>query len=129
MNICKYCSQEYQKSDRNILENQFFIANFDNHPVTEGHTKVIPKRHVNKLVELTEEELVSMRDIISKVQKRIDKEYHPQGYNIGINEGEAAGQTVFHLHIHIIPRYNGDVPNPVGGVRNIIPGKGDYRKT
>lgn len=66
--------------------------------------------------------------MVVKVKKIIDEQYHPDGYNIGINEGEAAGQTVFHLHIHVIPRYNGDVPEPIGGIRTIIPGKGNYRR-
>jgi diadenosine tetraphosphate (Ap4A) HIT family hydrolase len=67
-----------------------------------------------------------MYDLICKTKELIDKKYAPDGYNIGINDGEAAGRTVPHLHIHIIPRYAGDVKNPRGGIRNIIPGKGTY---
>jgi diadenosine tetraphosphate (Ap4A) HIT family hydrolase len=128
MGDCKYCDEDYQKSDRTILENNLFFANYDNHPVNLGHVKLISKRHVNSLCELSNQELTAMIDLMIKIKELIDKEYHPEGYNIGINEGKAAGQTVFHLHVHLIPRYEGDVHNPVGGVRNIIPEKGDYLK-
>jgi diadenosine tetraphosphate (Ap4A) HIT family hydrolase len=128
MGDCRYCNSGYQTSDRTVLENSLFFANHDNHPVSPGHIKLIPKRHVDSLCELTAEEFVAMRDLMIKAKELIDKEHHPDGYNMGTNEGEAAGQTVFHLHIHLIPRYHGDVSNPIGGVRNIIPGKGDYRK-
>lgn len=129
MGDCKYCDKSYQTSNRTILENEFFFSNYDNHPVNPGHMKLIPKRHVNSFCELTDQELASMRDLMTKAKELIDKEHNPDGYNIGVNEGKAAGQTIFHLHIHLMPRYNGDVSNPVGGVRNIIPGKGDYLKT
>ena len=125
---CKYCDEGYQKSDRTILENNLFFANFDNHPVNPGHAKLVPKRHVNSFCELTTQELGALRDLMLKAKELIANKYHPNGYNIGINEGQAAGQTIFHLHVHLIPRYDGDVANPVGGVRNVIPGKGDYRK-
>jgi len=120
MNSCKYCEEIYQKSDRTILENGLFFANYDNHPVNNGHIKLIPKRHLNSLSEFNNLELIAMRDLLIMAKELIEKVHHPHGYNIGINEGEAAGQTVFHLHIHIIPRYYGDVPNPAGGIRNII---------
>jgi diadenosine tetraphosphate (Ap4A) HIT family hydrolase len=125
---CKYCDKDYQKSSRTVLENEHFFANYDNHPVNLGHMKLIPKRHVNSLCELTDQEFVAMKDMIIKTKELIDKEHHPDGYNIGVNEGEAAGQTVFHLHLHVIPRYKGDVDDPVGGIRTIIPGKGNYLK-
>lgn len=128
MGNCKYCDESYQKSNRIILENKLFFANYDSHPVSPGHVKLIPRRHVRSLCELSDQELIAMRDLMIKVKEVIDRERHPAGYNIGINEGEFAGQTVPHLHVHLIPRYPGDVPDPIGGVRNIIPGKGDYRK-
>jgi len=128
MKDCKYCNKDYQLSNRTILENGFFFANYDNHPVNPGHMKLIPKRHVNSFCELTDQELISLKNLMIKVKELIDKSYHPDGYNIGINEGSAAGQTVFHLHIHLIPRYKRDVPNPIGGVRNIIPRRDDYLK-
>lgn len=128
MEICKYCKQDYQTSNRNVLNDKSFFANFDNHPVSPGHMKIISKRHINSLDQLTEQEAAELVVMVVKVKKIIDEQYHPDGYNIGINEGEAAGQTVFHLHIHVIPRYNGDVPEPIGGIRTIIPGKGNYRR-
>ena len=105
-----------------------FFANFDNHPVSKGHMKLIPKRHVDSICKLTEDELIAMRNLMIKAKELVNKQFNPDAYNIGINEGEYAGQTVFHLHIHLIPRYKGDVPDPIGGVRNILPGKGNYHK-
>ena len=95
MGACKYCDKDYQTSDRIILENEFFFANYDNHPVNPGHMKLIPKRHVDSLCELTDQEIISMRDLMIKAKELIDKEHHPDGYNIGVNEGKAAGQTVY----------------------------------
>jgi len=125
---CRYCERDYQRSDRSVLENELFFANYDNHPVSRGHMKIIPKRHIDSLASLTGLECIALLEMIQRAKALIDHEYHPDGYNIGDNEGEAAGQTVFHLHIHVIPRYYGDVKNPVGGIRNIIPGRGDYRE-
>ena len=128
MTDCQYCNRKYQESERTILENELWFANFDNHPINPGHMKVIPKRHVESITELTDAELLFMREIMTRAKELIDRQFHPDGYNIGINQGEAAGQTKFHLHIHYIPRYRGDVENPIGGVRNIIPRKGNYLK-
>lgn len=88
---------------------------------------MISKKHTKSFFELSPEEILSMHDLINKVKEITDKRYEPNAYNIGINDGMAAGQTIDHLHVHIIPRYKGDVLNPRGGVRNIIPGKGDYK--
>jgi len=126
LNSCKYCDLAYQKSQRTVLENGYFFANFDKHPVSPGHMKLIPKRHANSLSELTDDEMVALRDILKASKELVEARYRPDGYNIGVNEGEAAGQTVFHLHIHLIPRYRGDIQDPVGGVRNITPGRGNY---
>jgi len=128
MEECKYCNEKYQHSWRTIVENEHFFANLDNHPVSPGHMKLISKRHVNSICELTDAEIIAMRDLMAEAQGYADRKYKPDGYNLGINQGEAAGQTVFHLHVHVIPRYNGDVANPIGGVRNIIAGMGDYTK-
>lgn len=128
MSSCKYCDESYQRSERTLFENDRWFSNLDKHPVNPGHMKIIPKRHVNSVAELTANEWVSLGDMLSKAKESLAVEFHPDGYNLGINEGEASGQTVFHLHIHYIPRYKGDMENPAGGVRNIIPGKGDYRK-
>ena len=89
---------------------------------------VIPRRHVASFFDLTPEEISACMELINKEKKRIDEEFHPDGYNIGVNVGQAAGQSIFHVHIHIIPRYKGDVENPQGGVRHVIPKKGHYTR-
>lgn len=111
-----------------IAQNNTFFAIYDEFPVSRGHALLIPKRHVESFFDITKEELDDLFELIKKVKEIVDKEFNPDGYNIGVNEGRAAGKTIDHLHIHLIPRYEGDVENPVGGVRNVIPGKSDYMK-
>lgn len=101
-------------------------SRWDNFPVSNGHAEVIPKRHVESYFELSQQEVESLYELLLMTKKEIDERYSPNAYNVGVNVGLAAGQTVFHVHIHLIPRYVGDVTNSRGGVRNIIPGKGDY---
>jgi diadenosine tetraphosphate (Ap4A) HIT family hydrolase len=98
----------------------------DAFPISPGHTLIIPKRHVGSFFELEADERAELLALLDKAKAVTDKEFSPQGYNIGINDGAAAGQTVPHLHIHLIPRYQGDRPDPRGGVRWIIPEKADY---
>lgn len=124
---CIFCDRKYTGEGRLIAENSHFFARWDKNPVTRGHSIVISKKHTKSFFELSPEEILSMHDLINKVKEITDKRYEPNAYNIGINDGMAAGQTIDHLHVHIIPRYKGDVLNPRGGVRNIIPGKGDYK--
>jgi diadenosine tetraphosphate (Ap4A) HIT family hydrolase len=88
--------------------------------------KIIPKRHVNSISELTDQEMISFRDIYAEAEKLTGEKFKWDGYNFGGNHGKAAGQTVFHLHIHFMLRFYGDKENPIGGVRDIIPGKGNY---
>ena len=119
---CPFCTL-----DRPIQsENQYAIAILDGYPVSAGHTLVIPKRHVFEITDLDDAEYQSCWSLVRAVMKGVRADLHPDGFNIGVNCGEAAGQTVNHAHIHIIPRYAGDTPNPRGGVRHVIPGKGDY---
>ncbi len=87
---------------------------------------IIPKRHVASFFDLTKEEQQDMLLLADRVKSIIDEKFHPDGYNIGVNVGEAAGQSVFHVHMHLIPRYKGDVSNPRGGVRGVIPSKQNY---
>lgn len=98
----------------------------DAFPISPGHTLIIPRRHVGSFFDLEGDELADLLGLLERAKAVADKEFNPQAYNIGINDGPAAGQTVPHLHIHLIPRYQGDRPDPRGGVRWIIPEKADY---
>ncbi len=109
-----------------LFRNDTAIAFRDAYPVAPGHTLVIPVRHVPSFFEATSEERASMLDLLEAAKKQLQSEFNPAGYNIGINDGAAAGQTVGHLHIHLIPRYQGDHPDPRGGIRWVIPEKADY---
>ena len=109
-----------------IAENEFAIAVADGFPVSPGHTLIIPKRHIASLFEATGEERTALFDLLYAMRSRLQAELKPNGFNIGINDGAAAGQTVMHLHIHLIPRYTGDAPDPRGGVRWIFPDKAAY---
>lgn len=112
---CIFC--DYINSNDNIMENELAFAIYDHYPVNKGHVLIIPKRHYASYFDATPDEIMAFNDLIKKVKKLLDGELKPDGYNIGINIGESAGQTIFHLHIHIIPRYSGDVDNPRGGIR------------
>jgi len=119
---CIFCDP-----DRLILaQSKLSLAFPDGFPVSQGHTLVVPKRHVESIWEMTPEEYTDAFDLVRQVRKVLEEMFAPQGFNVGVNSGEAAGQSVWHAHIHVIPRYTADVPNPRGGVRNIIPGKGNY---
>lgn len=120
---CPFCDIDRSKR---IYENDLSVAIYDGYPVNEGHTLVIPKRHVANYFELTAEEKESIWAAIEECKKVLDTTFHPDGYNIGINIGEDAGQSIPHVHVHLIPRYHGDVSNPRGGVRGVIPGKQNY---
>ena len=112
---CIFC--EKLNKNEYILENELAVAIFDAFPVNKGHMLIIPKRHFASFFEANSKEVLSCMELVNKAKQYLDNEYNPDGYNIGINVGEAAGQTIFHLHIHIIPRYMGDVENPRGGIR------------
>ena len=102
------------------------VAYRDGFPVSPGHTLIVPRRHVGSFFEIEVKEREALLALLEDAKRLLDKEFHPAGYNIGINDGAAAGQTVPHVHIHLIPRYNGDVENPRGGVRWVIPDKANY---
>jgi diadenosine tetraphosphate (Ap4A) HIT family hydrolase len=108
------------------VANENAIAINDGFPVSLGHILIVPKRHIASFFDATKEEQTSMFDLLAKMRQRIQADLNPDGFNIGINDGTAAGQTVMHLHIHLIPRYNGDMPDPRGGVRWIYPDKTAY---
>lgn len=127
MKGCPFCNIENLiNSDRIVYQDSTWIAIYDNYPVSKGHVLLIPKRHCTSYFDLNFIELESVSVTIGIIKKLLDKKFNPDGYNIGMNCGEAAGQTVMHCHIHIIPRYNGDCENPRGGVRGVIPSKQNY---
>ena len=98
----------------------------DAYPISLGHTLIIPRRHVGSFFEISAVERTYLLALLDNAKAVVEQEFKPDGFNIGINDGPAAGQTVPHLHIHLIPRYNGDSADPRGGVRWIIPAKADY---
>lgn len=122
---CPFC----QLDDNRILtSNQFGMAFRDGFPISPGHTLIIPRQHVASLFDLTTEERQSLWELVAAVRTNLMEEFHPDGFNVGLNDGQAAGQTVMHAHIHVIPRYKGDAIDPRGGVRWIIPTKAAYWK-
>ena len=121
---CLFCNIS---KERIILENDLAYAIHDGFPVTEMHSLIIPKRHIYDYFDLTKDELFACDQLIKSLKESIlISDSSINGFNIGMNSGESAGQTIFHCHIHLIPRRSGDVVNPRGGIRNIIPGKGNY---
>ena len=123
MTPCPFCSIE---SSRIVVSNERAYVIRDGFPVSPGHTLIIPRRHVASFFEITAEERGAMLALLGDAKSLLDQEFHPTGYNVGINDGADAGQTVPHLHIHLIPRYPGDRADPRGGVRWVLPEKADY---
>jgi diadenosine tetraphosphate (Ap4A) HIT family hydrolase len=120
---CPFC---HLGTGRITLENDCSAAFPDAYPVAEGHTLVVPKRHVASLFDLPEEEQVALWKLVALVRGKLMAELRPDGFNVGVNDGGAAGQTVPHAHVHVIPRRAGDVADPRGGVRWVIPAKARY---
>jgi diadenosine tetraphosphate (Ap4A) HIT family hydrolase len=118
---CPFCDMTNQ-----ILENEFWIGIYDKYPVTDGHILIITKRHCSDYFECTDEEKYSLIEMIDVTKKFLDNEFDHTGINVGFNVGMDSGQTIFHTHIHVIPRYKGDTENPRGGVRGVIPSKQNY---
>jgi len=108
------------------LRAQLAFAIRDLHPVSPGHTLVVPHRHVETYFDAEPNERLALWELVDEVKHALDAEFAPDGYNVGFNAGLAAGQTVFHLHVHVIPRFAGDVDDPRGGVRHVIPARGNY---
>ncbi len=124
---CAFCELP---AERIVFQNELAIAFYDGYPVSEGHALVIPKRHVADYWGLTAAEREACHNLLDVLRKSIQqKDPLVTGFNIGLNAGASAGQTVFHCHFHLIPRRDGDVPNPRGGVRHVIPGKGHYKSS
>jgi len=121
---CIFC--EKKPSFKIIYDSNDVYAIFDEFAVSRGHVLIIPKVHQKNWFDLSLSIQTSMIKALSVVKEQIDQDYRPDGYNIGINCGKFAGQTVMHVHLHLIPRYNGDVPDPTGGIRSVIPDKKIY---
>jgi len=118
---CPFCSDLEA-----VLSNEHAYARYDKYPVASGHLLVITRRHLPDFFQTTWPERRAMLTLIDHAKALLDEKYSPQGYNIGVNVGETAGQTVMHVHVHLIPRYAGDTPNPRGGVRGVIPARQCY---
>ena len=125
-NPCLFCNT---KESGIAAENQFAYASYDSYPVSDFHCLIIPKRHVKDYFEMSDEELLACNDLIIKIKNEIlTKDKTVKAFNIGTNAGKISGQSIMHCHIHLIPRREGDVDNPQGGVRSVIPKKQHYKR-
>ena len=125
-NPCIFC--DIKKSER-AHENKLAYASYDSYPVTEHHCLIIPKRHIKDYFDLSNDELVACNELIQIVKKEIiNKDLTVKGFNLGTNIGKVSGQSILHCHLHLIPRREGDVDNPQGGVRSVIPNKQHYKR-
>ena len=123
-NPCLFC---VIKKDEILDENEFAYATFDSYPVSNQHCLIVPKRHIKDYFELIEKEIIGCDQLIKKIKSKIEKnDKLVKGFNIGVNSGKVAGQSIMHCHIHLIPRREGDVENPQGGVRGVISSKQHY---
>ena len=123
-NPCLFCNI---KESVLAEENDLAYASYDTYPVTDHHCLIIPKRHIKDYFDLTKEEIIACDQLIKKMKKKIEiKDNFVKGFNIGANSGKVAGQSIMHCHIHLIPRREGDVKSPQGGVRSVIPLKQHY---
>ena len=125
-NPCLFCNSN---TSGIAHENDLAYASYDTYPVTEQHCLIIPKRHVADYFELSNEELIACNDLIKIAKNEVlDKDKSIKAFNVGTNAGKIAGQSIMHCHIHLIPRREGDVDNPQGGVRSVIPKKQHYKR-
>ena len=123
---CLFCDI---KESECAHENEYAYASYDSYPVSDKHCLIIPKRHIKDYFDLTNEELLACNDLIKIVKNDIiDKDPRVQGFNLGTNIGKVSGQSILHCHFHLIPRREGDVDNPQGGVRSVIPNKQHYKR-
>jgi diadenosine tetraphosphate (Ap4A) HIT family hydrolase len=125
-NPCLFCNVEKSGCAH---ENELAYASYDSYPVTEHHCLIIPKRHIKDYFDLSNKELVACNDLIQIVKDEITKkDPSVKGFNLGTNIGKVSGQSILHCHLHLIPRREGDVDNPQGGVRSVIPNKQHYKR-
>ena len=121
----KFKSPFLEKKER-LLENEVGFVIYDGYPASKGHCLIVPHRVYSDYFESTNEEVIGLQKLVLETKKLLDEKFQPDGFNVGINSGETGGQTVPHVHIHLIPRYKGDMENPRGGVRGVIPSKQKY---
>ena len=125
-NPCLFCNVEKSGCAH---ENELAYASYDSYPVTEHHCLIIPKRHIKDYFDLSNKELIACNDLIQIVKDEITKKDPSiKGFNLGTNIGKVSGQSILHCHLHLIPRREGDVDNPQGGVRSVIPNKQHYKR-
>lgn len=115
MSDCELCVVEEA-----IFENDLAYARYDSNSLSRGHMLVVPKRHVADFFQMSAEEQAAVLELLNRTRKMAGEKYSPDGYNIGVNVGKAAGQNRMHVHVHLIPRYEGDVPDPRGGIRCVL---------
>ena len=120
---CPFCNPS---DERVFVQNELAFAIWDCYPVSPGHTLIIPRQHISSWFDANDAERTALFTAVNAAKAVIDERHQPAGYNIGMNCGAVAGQTIFHAHIHLIPRFTGDVPDPRGGVRHVIPAKANY---
>jgi len=124
-NPCRFCNLSTTDI---VIANELAVVSRDSYPVSPGHTLVIPKRHVGSFFDTTTEERLALMELIDQAKLALDREFHPAAYNLGLNDGPAAGQSIPHVHFHLIPRYEGDRTDARGGVRWVLPEKAKYWK-
>ncbi len=125
-NPCLFCNV---KESHIVYENELAYASYDTYPVSKSHCLIIPKRHISDYFELTDQELIACNKLIKIIKKKIlDQDQSVKGFNLGTNVGKVSGQSIFHCHLHLIPRREKDVENPQGGVRSVIPNKQHYKR-
>jgi len=106
-----------------VLEDEWAYVRYDNNTLSRGHVLIVPRRHVASFFDMASEEKTAVLALLDRAKERIDREHRPDGYNIGVNVGRAGGQSRMHVHVHLIPRYTGDVADPRGGVRCVLAGR------
>jgi diadenosine tetraphosphate (Ap4A) HIT family hydrolase len=120
---CPFCNLA---RDSFMAESTTCVAFFDGYPISPGHLLVVPRRHVRSFFDLSEKEQLDMFQLAATCKASLDEDYSPDSYNLGINDGPEAGQTIGHVHLHLVPRYKGDVQDPRGGIRWVLPEKAIY---
>ncbi|SEP76289.1 Diadenosine tetraphosphate (Ap4A) hydrolase [Lentzea albida] len=119
---CLFCKLHDSSLHEILVESDNFVVRWDNYPLSKGHVELVPRRHIESFFDMTAVEIVEAYTLMTQAREEIDDQFGPAAYTIGVNDGTAAGRTVDHLHIHLIPRYEGDVDDPRGGIRQILPG-------